>query len=150
MSTHQNGLSVYGSGLWVGFKNGETLVINRSGEYVLGGSTVINSSGYVANGRLTHGDGTVGLILAGGEVSGSGWALYRSSTGLSTIKHLTASIKRASTGAWDYTSGQATTVDTAYSGGTFDLFPRYQVQSLSSVITSAGTSNVISWTALGT
>lgn len=138
--THHNGISVYGSGIYVG----------RASDVGGEAGPIINNSGYLSDGYLTHADTATGIKLAGGEVAFSGWANYRASTGLSTIKHFTAGIKRASTGAWDYTSGQATTVDWAYSGGVFDLFPRYQVQALSSVITSAGTSNVISWTALGT
>ena len=147
MGGHQNGVSVFGSGVSVGYKNGETNIINRSGEYIQGGSTVIDTSGIV---RLTHVDNTANIKIAGGTVGFSGWINTNLSTGLTAIKHLDAGIKRLSTGAWAYTSGQATSIDFAFSGGVFDLFPRVQSQNLSSVTTSAGTSNVISWTAIGT
>jgi len=170
--THHDGLSVYGSGLWVGKRPDETLVMNCSGELVRGtntvidisgqflaggGTTVIDTSGFIQNGRLTQAGGTVGLKIDGGTVGFSGWFLRSQSTGLSTIITIVATVdvnNVMTSGLSLHTSGGKTIIDTTFSGHCYDMWKSVMLSgsNVGGVIgvSSGQTSSKINWMAIGT
>ena len=148
MSTHNNGISVYGSGLSVGFKGtGETNIINRSGEYLKGGATIIDMSGII---RTTSVTGAPRKADAG-TTGFSGWIAHAVSTALSSVTTVTANCVGISGGLYTLGlgaySGQATIVHTVTSGHTIQ-FQKYTVLS-GAYFSSAGTSSQVTWHAIG-
>lgn len=140
--THHKALSVT-SGYWIGGKGGETCIISTSGlieNVALSG---------IPSGKLTTTDGAVAIKLAGGTFGFSGWLKRSCSTGLTSIKWMSANEKCpwGFVGSGYYNVSCYVNVLTDWSGGTFDCI---RASKLADVVTSATTSGSIAWVAMGT
>uniref|UniRef100_A0A6M3K8C9 Tail protein n=1 Tax=viral metagenome TaxID=1070528 RepID=A0A6M3K8C9_9ZZZZ len=134
-ATHQDGISVYGSGYMVGKKGLETLIIDKSG--------------YVQDGRLVSAEGTTGLRIAAGTTGFSGWVKTAVSTALTSILHARADSMVPQGGIGTLLSGFPCLVKTDFSGHMMDI-TTYYVGSGATTTTSCGVSSKISWFAIGT
>lgn len=111
----------------------------------------------IPSGKLTAADGAVAIKLAGGTVGFSGWLKRSCSTGLTSIKWMAANERSpwGFLGSGYYSTSGITSIITDWSGGTFDVIKTLTLTGqasggISVGITSATTSSMISWVAMGT
>lgn len=140
--THQGGISVYGSGYYVGAKLNEACIIDCSGNTQSGLHIQPQSLDQI----FSYQGNATGIRMDSGQVGISGMYYYLS-TRLSTVVYANVIPLIPRGGFQVLASGFGTQFNTGVSGNAVDITAWY---SMSGVLSSSGTSSKVAWIALGT